>query len=466
MHRYTRLLLSPMVAVVALILGGIVPAVAEGPTVSIRNFAFPLELAVQPGEAVTWVNEDGAVPHNVVAGSPGSPNTGQAFASPVLQAGQTFTFTFEQPGTFDYFCSLHPNMRGAVVVKAASATAPAGSLASRPAAQAAPPAGTTVVAAGLLNPRGFTFAPDGALVVAESGSAVPGFQPVGVPAPPDFRPPTTKTGRISRFALATGERTTLADNLNSTTYLLGDTLGPSSVAYLGSDLYVSIAAGPVHGWPFFPSGVYRVNPDGTVRLAGNTDAFNLRNPVALVPPDEEISNPYDMVAGDGALVVSDGNANQVYRVVPGEPVSRLVDLSTGHPVTTGLARARDGAIVVAELTAVPFQQGSGRIMRIGPDGQVSELFRGTTAATGVAVTDDGTVYVVEHSVSLGQPPFFQPGTGRVARVTAGRLETVVDGLTFPTAARIGPDGALYVSNFSVYANGGEGQILRIDLGQR
>ena len=463
--RYKRLALSPVIALAALVLGGIVPAAAAGPTVPIRDFAFPAEVASQPGEAVTWVNEDGGIPHNVISGVAGGPNTGGAFASPYLQAGQTFSFTFQQPGTYDYFCSLHANMRGTVVVKAASAAAAATTAASRPAAQPGP-AGTTVVASGLLNPRGFTFAPDGALVVAETGSAVPGFQPVGVPPPSDFRPPTTRTGRISRFDMTTGERTTVADGLTSTTYILGDTLGPSSVAYLGSDLYVAISAGPVHGWPFFPSGVYRVNPDGTVRLVGNTDAFNLRNPAAFLAPDEEISNPYDMVAGDGELFVSDGNVNQVYRIAPAGSVGRLADLSTGHPVTTGVARARDGAIVVVELTPVPFAQGSGRIMRIGPDGQVGELFRGTTAATGVAVGNDGTVYVVEYSRSLGQPPFFQPGTGRVARVTDGRLETVVDGLTFPTAARIGPDGALYVSNFSVYANGGEGQILRVDVGRR
>jgi hypothetical protein len=50
----------------------------------------------------------------------------------------------------------------------------------------------------------------------------------------------------------------------------------------------------------------------------------------------------------------------------------------------------------------------------------------------------------------------------VARLGAdGNLETVVGNLTYPTVARFGPDGALYVSNFSVEGDGGEGQILRI-----
>jgi hypothetical protein len=327
----------------------------------------------------------------------------------------------------------------------------------------AQPSGATVVASGLLNPRGFTFAPDGALGVAESGASPPDFQPVGLPPPSDVRFLPTKTGRISRVDLTNGARTILVDGLPSGVDFLGATLGPTGVAFLGSDLYVAISAGPVHGWPFFPSGAYRVGADGAVRVVGNTDAFNLRNPVSFVPPDEEISNPYDMIAADGALWLTDGNVSQVYRVAPGGPVGRAADLSAGHPVTTGIARAPDGALIVAELTPAPFMEGSGRILRIGQDGQVGELFRGTTAATGVAVAGNGTVYVVEHSASLGRPPFFQPGTGRVARVTANGLETVVGDLTFPTMARIGPDGALYVANFSVGGDNGEGQILRIDL---
>jgi hypothetical protein len=382
----------------------------------------------------------------------------------MLQPGEAFSFTFSDPGVFEYYCSIHPFMRGAVVVNPDTSEAPPLSFESRLLAQQ-PASNVSVVAGELLNPRGFTFAPDGALIVAESGSPPPGFQPVGLPPPMDFQPGVTKTGRVTRIDLATGQRSTLAEGLPSAAEFFGDTLGPSSVAYLGSDLYVLISAGPVHGWPHYPSGVYRVNPDGTVRLVANVDSFNLRNPVAMVPPDEEISNPYDMIAADGRLLVTDGNTNQVYAITPGNPVTRLADLSVGHPVTTGIARAPDGALIVTELTAAPFPEGAGRVLRIGPDGQPSELFRGTTAATGVAVAGDGTVYVVEHSISLGQPPFLEPGSGRVVRLTDSGVETVASDLMFPTMARFGPDGALYVANFSVGGNDGEGQILRIDVGE-
>jgi hypothetical protein len=333
------------------------------------------------------------------------------------------------------------------------------------AAQPAPAATATVVASGLINPRGFTFAPDGALIVTEPGFMPPGFQPhLGQPTPL-FQPGTSTTGRISRVNRQTGEHTSIAENLPSSAFgPTGDTLGPNSVAYLGNDLYAAISAGPVHGWSFFPSGVYKVNPDGTVTMVANLDAFNARNPVEAVPPDDEISNPYDMIAADGALWVTDGNRNQVYKVTPDGTITRVIDLSANHPVTTGLARTPDGGFITVELTPVPFPQAGGRVMRVEPDGNTSVLAQATTTATGVAVARDGTIYIVEHSTSLGQPPFLSPGTGRVARLNEdGSLETVVGGLTFPSAARFGPDGALYVANFSVEGDGGQGEILRIEV---
>jgi Domain of unknown function (DUF5122) beta-propeller len=293
----------------------------------------------------------------------------------------------------------------------------------------------------------------------------PGFQPhLGQPTPL-FQPGTSTTGRISRVNRQTGEHTSIAENLPSSAFgPTGDTLGPNSVAYLGNDLYAAISAGPVHGWSFFPSGVYKVNPDGTVTMLANLDAFNARNPVENVPLDDEISNPYDMIAADGALWVTDGNRNQVYKVTPDGTITRVVDLSANHPVTTGLARTPDGGFIAVELTPVPFPQSGGRIMRVEPDGNSSVLAQSTTTATGVAVARDGTIYVVEHSTSLGQPPFLSPGTGRVARLNEdGSLDTVVGGLTFPTTARFGPDGALYVANFSVEGDGGQGEILRIEV---
>src|SRR4051794_13465662 len=254
---------------------------------------------------------------------------------------------------------------------------------AQPAAPSLPP-NATVVVSGLVNPRGFTFAPDGAIVVAEAGSVPDGFEAPHGPPTPMFRPATTTSGRVSRVDPASGQRTTLLDGLPSSASSFGDTLGPVGVAYLGPDLYVLISAGPVHGWPNYPSGVYKANQDGTVRLVANLDAFNSKSPVTLIPPDDELSNPYDMIVADGAFWITDGNRNQVYKATPEGVVSRVADPPTGPPVTTGIAAAPGGGILTAELTAVPYVVGSGRVLRINAVGETSTVARATTAATGIA----------------------------------------------------------------------------------
>jgi plastocyanin len=87
-------------------------APTEPNAVNINNFAFsPRELTVAVGTTVTWTNKD-EEPHTVVnAGSP------PAFKSAALDGGDNFSFTFTKPGTYRYFCSVHPFMTATVVVK-------------------------------------------------------------------------------------------------------------------------------------------------------------------------------------------------------------------------------------------------------------------------------------------------------------------------------------------------------------
>jgi amicyanin len=80
------------------------------PSVHIDNFTFtPQEITVTRGTTLTWVNDDD-IPHAIAA-------TGQAFRSKAMDTEQKFSFTFTEPGTYDYFCSLHPHMQGKVIVK-------------------------------------------------------------------------------------------------------------------------------------------------------------------------------------------------------------------------------------------------------------------------------------------------------------------------------------------------------------
>jgi plastocyanin len=101
------------VAVALLAFGpGLARAGPAAVTVKIDNFAFDAPtVTVAPGATVTWVNDDDD-PHTVVA------EDGRSFRSRTLDTGDTFSFTFTSPGTFAYFCSVHPHMTGKVVVKA------------------------------------------------------------------------------------------------------------------------------------------------------------------------------------------------------------------------------------------------------------------------------------------------------------------------------------------------------------
>jgi plastocyanin len=71
---------------------------ARGTQVTIRNFAFqPAELEVEVGTTVEWVNGEDSVPHTVTSGTPGYP--AGVFDSGRLRPGDSFRFTFQQPGT-------------------------------------------------------------------------------------------------------------------------------------------------------------------------------------------------------------------------------------------------------------------------------------------------------------------------------------------------------------------------------
>jgi plastocyanin len=81
---------------------------AEGASVEIKNFAFdPNTLTIAVGQTVTWTNQDSAT-HTVVGD--GGIDSGD------LSKGDSYSKTFDMAGTFDYHCSIHPQMKGQVIV--------------------------------------------------------------------------------------------------------------------------------------------------------------------------------------------------------------------------------------------------------------------------------------------------------------------------------------------------------------
>lgn len=99
--------------------GGVLFAQAQAPAaapaaVGIDNFTFnPATLTVKAGTKVTWTNRDD-IPHGIASAN-------NAFArSQALDTDDSFTFTFTTPGTYQYFCYIHPHMTGSIVVEAAT----------------------------------------------------------------------------------------------------------------------------------------------------------------------------------------------------------------------------------------------------------------------------------------------------------------------------------------------------------
>ncbi len=92
---------------------GPAPAVA-GTQISIKGFAFnPNQPSVAKGATITWSNDDGTT-HTVTSGVPG---TLSGKFDQRVEPGKTFSFTFSESGTYDFFCNIHNSMRGTITVK-------------------------------------------------------------------------------------------------------------------------------------------------------------------------------------------------------------------------------------------------------------------------------------------------------------------------------------------------------------
>jgi plastocyanin len=86
------------------------PPSGGGPSVAIENFAYvPASLSVGTGTVVTWTNQDD-VSHTVSA------DDDETFDSGVFGQGETFGFTAGAPGTYGYFCRIHPFMKATLTV--------------------------------------------------------------------------------------------------------------------------------------------------------------------------------------------------------------------------------------------------------------------------------------------------------------------------------------------------------------
>jgi len=175
-HRSWRLAIVPGLVLVAGAMAA--PALAQGDAVSIVGTSFqPATITVAVGDTVTWTTTESiGAQHTVTSGKPGDPDVGKAFDSGfgLQNNGDSYKFTFQTAGTYDYFCQVHPSqMTGHVIVMAAGGSAlPASEAPASEAPASGPPAsgapaGSPAVTPPPVSPEaGEPFPPENRLIAA------------------------------------------------------------------------------------------------------------------------------------------------------------------------------------------------------------------------------------------------------------------------------------------------------------
>jgi hypothetical protein len=281
------------------------------------------------------------------------------------------------------------------------------------------------------------------------------------------------TSRISKLDKH-GNRSTVVDNLpsSSTSTASGSlTSGVADVQFLHGQLYgIEAGAGCSHGLDGTHNSLFRVNGNGTTTEVANLSAFQAAHPVAhpdCCPGDFEPDGTwYSMVAAKGAIFAVEPNHGEVDRITPDGSISRVVDVSAtqGHVVPTSLSV--NGNFYFGNLGNFPVAPGKEKIWKLDPSGHLSVVATGLTTVLGTACRC-GRLYALESVTAANFPAagVDPSGTGKVVRIEPnGSQTTVVDGLTVPTAMTFGPDGKLYISNLGFGAPAGAGQIVRSDVG--
>jgi hypothetical protein len=162
--------------------------------------------------------------------------------------------------------------------------------------------------------------------------------------------------------------------------------------------------------------------------------------------------------------VLDANQGLVLHIQPNGTVRPVADVSEGHPVPTAITQAPDGGVYVGFLSSGAHLDGTSKVIKVTPDGEVSDFWTGLTMVTGLFVGPDGTLHALEMSTgNTEDPPNIYPNTGRVVRqIGSANLEEVVTGLNFPISMKLGPDGAIYISTPAIATDGKPGGIIRIN----
>ena len=316
-----------------------------------------------------------------------------------------------------------------------------------------------VVMRGLDNPRGLAFGPEGGLYVVEAGRGGTGpcqtlrgmLQCYGA------------TGAVTR--LWGGKQERVVTDLPSQVDPAGQSVGAQDISFQGrGGAYITVGFGgnPALRGNFGPDGslfgsLVHAPASGKWKVIADVSAHETRSNPAGGPID---SNPFGVVAEPGGRVVTDAGGNDLLRIAANGAISTLAVFPRTarnlDSVPTGLTVGPDGNYYVGELTGAPFHAGDARIYRVVPGSAPAIILTGFKAVLDVSFGPDGSLYVVEFAggaTGLGLP-------GRLIRVLPDLTrEVVLDGLDHPTSVIVDDDGTIYVTNRGVSI--GNGEVLKI-----
>jgi hypothetical protein len=272
---------------------------------------------------------------------------------------------------------------------------------------------------------------------------------------------------VSVVSVRDGLLTSVARGLPSTDGMGGHAQGPSAIAFWEDRLHVLQDAGATaYGASDHPNGVYAVNDDGGVSLIADIATWITSHPVAHVPADfSPNGEPFGMAVVGEELWVVESNSGQVLAIAATGEIARVADLSVGHPLPTAPSASPHGGVYVGFLTPAPYPDGASKVLEIGADGTISEVWDGLTMVTAVAVDQDGALYALQMSTrNASTSPYVRPASGKIVRQSGTRTSAdIASGLPYPIAMAFGPDGCLYIAAPAYGATDSAGFIARIDV---
>jgi hypothetical protein len=138
-------------------------------------------------------------------------------------------------------------------------------------------------------------------------------------------------------------------------------------------------------------------------LVADITSWLPQHPPAFVPPDYGTDGSlFDLEAAGDTLLLSEAVGGQLLRVTPAGEISTVADLSEGHLVPTGIAVNAEGDAFVGFETAAPYGDGASKVVKVTPDGAVSDAWTGLTVVTDVAFGPDGLLYAAEMATGFSE----------------------------------------------------------------